>query len=435
MKIAIIGTGYVGLVTGVGFADFGWNVTCVDIDKKKIEELKKGKMPFYEQGLEALIEKNLKEKRLSFTDNICDAIKNSDIIFIAVGTPSKNDSSTDLTQVYDAAKMVANSLNGYKLVVLKSTVPVGTTRKMYKFIQEISHNKNNFDIVFNPEFLREGSAVHDFFHPDRVIVGSEKSSAFEMLKKIYRPLYLIQTPFLFTDLETAEMIKYAANSFLAMKVTFINEIAELCEKVGADVHDVSKALGLDGRIGPKFLHPGPGYGGSCFPKDTESFAVTAREYGTPLTLVEATIRANEEQKIRMVKKIERMLGDELKGKIIGILGLAFKPETDDMRESPTITIIEKLLAKEAVIKVYDPQAIGNAKKVFGEKIEYCDNEYEVAKDSNILVIATEWNQFRALDLGKVKNLMKDKMIADLRNVFDPKAVKDNGFIYEGVGRR
>ena len=435
MKLAIIGTGYVGLVTGVGFADFGWNVTCVDIDKKKIEELKKGKMPFYEQGLEPLVKKNLMENRLSFTYNVSESIKNSDVIFIAVGTPSKSDDSTDLTQVYDATKIIANSINSYKLVVIKSTVPIGTTRKIYKFIQEISRNKSFFDIAFNPEFLREGSAVHDFFHPDRVIVGAEKSNAFEMLKEIYRPLYLIQTPFLFTNIETAELIKYAANSFLAMKVTFINEIADLCEKVGADVHDVSRALGLDGRIGPKFLHPGPGYGGSCFPKDTKSFAFTSRKCGSPLTLVETTIRANEEHKNRMVKKIERMLEGKLKSKIVGILGLAFKPETDDMRESPTITIIEKLLEKGAIIKAYDPRAMENAREIFGEKIEYCDNEYEVAKDSNILVIATEWNQFRALNLEKIKSLMKEPKIADLRNVLDSKMAKDYGFIYEGVGRR
>jgi len=435
MKLAIIGTGYVGLVTGAGLADFGWDVTCVDIDKKKIEELKKGKMPFYESGLEPLVKKNLMENRLSFTYNVSESIKNSDVIFIAVGTPSKEDGSTDLSQVYDAAKIIANSINSYKLVVLKSTVPIGTTRKIYRFITEASNIKNNFDIAFNPEFLREGSAVHDFFHPDRVVVGTEKPSAFEMLKEIYRPLYLVQTPFVFTEIEAAELIKYAANSFLAIKITFINEIANLCENVGADVYDVLKALGLDGRIGPKFLHPGPGYGGSCFPKDTKSFVVTARGYGSPLTLVEATIRANEEHKNRMVKKVERMLGGKLKGKIVGILGLAFKPETDDMRESPTITIIEKLLEKGADIKAYDPQAMENAKKIFGEKIEYCNNEYEVAKDSNILVIATEWNQFRALDLEKVKNLMKEPIIADLRNVLDLKMAKDNGFIYEGVGRR
>jgi len=433
MKIAIIGTGYVGLVTGAGLADFGWNVTCVDLDSNKIERLKEGKLPIYEPGLDSIVEKNLKEKRLSFTNKASEAVKDSDVIFITVGTPSKSDGSTDLTHVFEAAKMVADSLNGNKLVVVKSTVPVGTTRQVYKFIHEKSHNI--FDVAFNPEFLREGSAVHDFFHPDRVIIGAETSRAVEILKAIYRPLYLIQTPFLFTNLETAELIKYAANSFLAMKIAFINEIADLCEKVGADVHDVSRALGLDGRIGPKFLHPGPGYGGSCFPKDTKSFAVTGREYGTPLTLVEATIRANEMHKNRMVRKIERMLEGKLKSKIIGILGLAFKPETDDMRESPTITIIENLLEKGAIIKAYDPRAMENAKGIFGEKIEYCDNEYEVAENSNILVITTEWNQFRALNLEKIKSLMKEPKIADLRNVLDSKMAKDYGFIYEGVGRR
>jgi UDPglucose 6-dehydrogenase len=433
MKIAIVGTGYVGLVTGAGLADFGWNVTCIDKEKGKIERLKNGEPYFYEQGLEALIKKNMEEGRLSFTNDAVEAIKNSDVVFIAVGTPSNEDGSTDLSQVYEAAKTIAKSLKGYKLIVLKSTVPIGTTKNLLEFIK--ASTDNNFDIAFNPEFLREGSAVYDFFHPDRVIIGAETPKAIEILKSIYRPLYLIQTPFLITDIETAELIKYAANSFLAMKITFINEIANLCEKVGADVNGVAKALGLDGRIGPKFLHPGPGYGGSCFPKDTKSIAFSARKYGSPLTLVEATIQANERQRDIMVAKIEKMLGGSLKDKIVGVLGLSFKPETDDIREAPSLKIIENLLKKRALVKAFDPKAMNNTRKMLGDKIEYCNNEYEVATNANILVIVTEWNQFRTLDLDKLRVVMKEPKIADFRNLLDPKLVKEKGFVYEGVGRK
>lgn len=435
MKIAIIGTGYVGLTTGTGLADFGWNVTCVDIDKKRIRNLQQGVIPIYEMGLKELIEKNVREKRLLFTTDIEDTIKSTDVIFVAVGTPSNDNGSADLSQVWAVANEIGSFINGYKIVAIKSTVLIGTTRKVYNIIKDKSAGKHQFDIVFNPEFLREGTAVQDFFHPDRVVIGTESKKAKEIMEDIYRPLYLIQTPFIFTNIETAEMIKYAANSFLAMKITFINEVANLCEKVGADIHDVAKALGMDKRIGPKFLHPGPGYGGSCFPKDTKAFAYIAKQYGSRLSLVEATIKANEKQKLRMVKKIKKLVGGSLGGKIVSILGLAFKQNTDDMRDSPAITIINGLLKEGAIVKAYDPQAMDNSKKIFGDKIGYCYNEYEAAKEADVLAIVTEWNQFRGLDLQRIKKIMRRSVIVDLRNVLDPEEVKEKGFIYEGVGRK
>lgn len=433
MRIAIIGSGYVGLTTGAGLADFGWNVICVDKDREKIGKLINGKIPFYEQGLEALIIKNIQEERLFFTDNLNKAVNNSDVIFIAVGTPPNEDGSTNLSQIYEVTLTIAGLIDDYKLIVVKSTVPVGTTRSLQGFIKKL--NNCNFDIAFNPEFLREGSAVYDFFHPDRVVIGAEESKAIEILESIYRPLYPIQTPFIKTNIETAEIIKYAANSFLAMKVTFINEIANFCERVGADVNDVVKALGLDGRIGPKFLHPGPGYGGSCFPKDTKSIVFSSSQYGCLLTLVEATIKANERQKNFMLNKIERMVGGDLRGKVIGLLGLAFKAETDDVRESPSLKIVEGLLDKGALVKAFDPKAMENTRKVLGNKIEYCNNEYEAAINSDVLVIATEWSQFSALDLDRIRKVVKEAKIMDLRNLLDPKLVKERGFMYEGVGRK
>ena len=432
-NIAVIGTGYVGLVTGVGLADFGNYVTCVDKDKSKIQKLKKGITPIYEPDIEEYLHRNIDSGRLKFTTDISKAIKENEVIFIAVGTPSNDDGNADLSAVSEVVQLISENLNSYKVIVTKSTVPIGTNRWINGQIKQKAKDKM-FDIVSNPEFLREGKAVYDFFHPDRIVIGTESEKAREIMKEIYRPLYLIQTPFVFTNIETAEMIKYAANSFLAMKITFINEVANLCEKVGADVHDVAKALGMDGRISPKFLHPGPGYGGSCFPKDTKAFAYIARQYKSPLSLVETVIKANEQQKLLMVRKIRRLGGGNLNNKTIGVLGLAFKQNTDDMRDSPAITIINELLKEGAIVQVYDPQAMGNAKKIFGNRVEYCKNEYEAAKNSDILVIVTDWNQFRGLDLQRIKKLMRKPVIADLRNLLDPEEVIQDGFEYEGTGR-
>jgi len=433
-KITVIGTGYVGLTIGTGLADFGWDVTCVDINKEKIQNLREGIIPIYERGLKELVGKNGKEKRLLFTDDVQKAIEEAGVIFIAAGTPPNHDGSADLSQIWEVANEIGNFINGYKVIVIKSTVPIGTTRKVYDIIKNKIKGKYEFDVAFNPEFLREGSAVQDFFHPDRVVIGSESNKAKKLLKDIYRPLYLIQTPFIFTNIETAEMIKYAANSFLAMKITFINEVANLCEKVDADVHDVAKALGMDGRISPKFLHPGPGYGGSCFPKDTKAFAYIAKQYDSPLSLIETVILANEKQKLLMVNKIKRLVNGDLKDKTIAILGLAFKQNTDDMRDSPAIAIINKLLEEGTRVKAYDPQAMDNAKKIFGDKIVYCNNEYESAKGADILVIVTDWNQFRGLNLQRIKKAMRKPVIADLRNLLDPEEMKKYGFTYEGIGR-
>ncbi len=434
-KIAVLGTGYVGLTAGVGLASFGSKVLCLDIDKEKIEKLKKGISPIYEADMEELLNKNIDEKRIEFSTDISEGVKWADIIFLAVGTPPKEDGSADLSYIEEAAKEIGKNLNGYKVVVTKSTVPVGTNKKLKKIIMDNDLDNHEFDIVSNPEFLREGSAIHDFFHPDRVVVGTESERPIEAIKKIYRPLYLNETPFVFTDLETAETIKYASNCFLAMKITFINELARFCDASGANVQTIAKALGMDGRISPKFLHPGPGYGGSCFPKDTKALAYTARKFNTPLELIETTVKSNEEQKHYAAKKILKMLGNA-KNKRVGLLGLSFKPETDDMRDSSAIVIIEDLLrAGVEEIKAFDPQAMENAKKIFKDKITYCADEYETAKDVDVLAIVTEWNQFRNLDLQKIKSLMKGNAFCDLRNIYKPDEVKEAGFIYEGVGIR
>jgi len=432
-KISVLGTGYVGLTAGVGLASFGSKVLCLDIDKEKIEKLKKGISPIYEEGMEELLKKNIDDKRIEFSTDIENGIKWADIIFLAVGTPPLEDDSADLSYIEEAAKEIGRNLNGYKVVVTKSTVPVGTNKKLKKIIANNDPNDHEFDIVSNPEFLREGSAIHDFFHPDRVVVGTESERPIEAIKRIYRPLYLNETPFVFTDLETAETIKYASNCFLAMKITFINEMARFCDASGANVQTIAKALGMDGRISPKFLHPGPGYGGSCFPKDTKALAYTARKFNTPLELIETTIKSNEEQKHYAAKKILKMIGNP-KDKKVGLLGLAFKPGTDDMRDSSAIVIIDDLLkAGVKEIRAFDPQAMENAKKIFKDKITYCSNEYEVAQNSDIIVIVTEWNQFRNLNLQKIKSLMKGSAFCDLRNVYKPDEVKEAGFVYEGVG--
>jgi len=432
MNICVIGTGYVGLVTGACLAEFGMSLICVDNDQEKINLLKQGTIPIYEPGLEGLVAKNMKEGRLSFSTNIEEGVKSSLVVFIAVGTPSHEDGSADLQAAEEVAKEIGRSMNGYKVVVIKSTVPVGTARRLRKLIQDHQTQPIPFDIVSNPEFQREGSAIEDFMRPDRVTIGAESEQAIAIMKDIYSALYLIETPFVITGLETAEMIKYAANAFLATKVSFINEIANLCERMGADVHHVARAMGLDGRIGKKFLHPGPGYGGSCFPKDTRALSRMAQEKGYSFKILDSVIRVNEEQKKRMVVKIQEKVGD-LRGKTIGILGLSFKPNTDDIRESSSMVIIGDLLAMGAKVKAFDPAAIDEAKVVLPE-VEYGKDPYDVAKGSDALVLATEWNQFRRLDLQRIKTLLKTPIFIDLRNVYDPDQMKRLGFNYCGVGR-
>lgn len=432
MNICVIGTGYVGLVTGACLAEFGMNLICLDNDIQKIDNLRKGNVSIFEPGLDVLVQKNIREGRLRFSSSIEEGVKSSLVIIIAVGTPSKEDGSADLRFVEEVGREIAQYFNGYKVVVMKSTVPVGTARWLKGVIEKHQSEPVPFDIVSNPEFLREGSAVEDFMKPDRVAIGAESEQAVAILKDIYSAHYLIETPFVITSPETAEMIKYATNAFLATKVTFINEIANLCERVGADVHHVAKAMGLDGRIGRKFLHPGPGYGGSCFPKDTRALSRVAREKGYTLKLLESVIEVNEEQKIRMVEKIKNMVGD-LQGRTIGILGLSFKPNTDDIRESSSIAIVGGLLSMGAKVKAFDPAAM-EASKVILPGVEYMKNSYEVADGADALVLATEWNQFRRLDLARIKGLLKHPIFIDLRNVYEPSHMKRMGFQYCGVGR-
>jgi len=432
MNICVIGTGYVGLVTGACLAEFGMNLICVDNDIQKIDLLRQGKITIYEPGLDNLVAKGTREGRLRFSSSIEEGVKSSLVIFIAVGTPPNEDGSADLRFVEEVGKEIAPWMDGYKVVVMKSTVPVGTAHWLKELIQKHQPQPAPFDIVSNPEFLREGSAIEDFMRPDRVIIGAESEQAVAIMKDIYSALYLIETPFILTSLESAEMIKYATNGFLATKVTFINEIANLCEKVGADVHHVAKAMGLDGRIGKKFLHPGPGYGGSCFPKDTRALSRIAREKGYTFRILDSVIQANEDQKRRMVDKIKEMVGD-LRGKRIGILGLSFKPNTNDVRESSSIAIIRGLLEMEAKVKTFDPAAMEEAKAILPE-VEYGKDAYDVASGADALVLATEWNQFRRLDLLRIKALLKEPIFIDLRNVYDPAHMKRLGFRYCGVGR-
>ena len=432
MDICVIGTGYVGLVTGACLAEFGMNLVCVDNDVQKIDLLKQGKSPIYEPGLDDLLRKNMKEGRLRFSTSIKEGVASNLVIFIAVGTPSRDDGSADLSAVEEVAREVAKYMEGYKVVVVKSTVPVGTSRKLKKLIRDHQIRPVPFDIVSNPEFQREGSAIEDFMRPDRVTIGAESQQAIATMKEIYSALYLIETPFVITSLETAEMIKYAANAFLATKVTFINEIANLCEYAGADVLHVARAMGLDGRIGKKFLHPGPGYGGSCFPKDTRALLRMAEDRGYPFKVLNSVIEVNEEQKKRMVGKIKGIVGD-LRGKTIGILGLAFKPNTDDIRESSAITIIEGLLAEGAKVKAFDPAAMEETRAVL-PNIEFGKDSYDMAKGCDALVLVTEWNQFRRLDLERIKGLLKSPVFIDLRNVYDPEQMRRVGFKYTCVGR-
>lgn len=432
MHIAVIGTGYVGLVTGACFAEFGVDVTGVDIDSEKIARISAGAMPIYEPGLEQLVTKNMLSGRLRFTTDIKQAVEQALVIFLAVGTPPKSDGSADLSFVEAAARSIAAHMNGYKVIVTKSTVPIGTGEYLRKLIREEQKTRLNFGIVSNPEFLREGAAINDFMRPDRVVLGSRDEEAIAIMRDLYRPLYLIEAPFVLTSLEAAELTKYAANAFLATKISFINEIANLCESIGCDVHDVARAIGMDRRIGSKFLHPGPGFGGSCFPKDTQALASVAREFGRNSMIVDAVIEVNRRQRQGMVPKIEKLVGD-LQGKTIAILGLAFKPETNDMREAPAIDIIRGLLKRGAIVRAYDPVAMKEAAEVLPE-VTYSADEYEAVTNSDALVFVTEWNQFRALDMRRIRDLMRSPKIADLRNIYEPADMRELGFEYVGVGR-
>ena len=432
MHIAVIGSGYVGLVTGACFAEFGVDVTCVDVDAAKIGKLNRGESTIYEPGLEQLLKRNLQAARLRFTTNIAEAIEPAAVIFLAVGTPSGPDGSADLTFVDEALCSIAENSAGYKVIATKSTVPVGTGARIIKLMSEHQRPSTSFSVVSNPEFLREGAAINDFMRPDRIVIGSNDAQAIEIMRELYRPLYLIETPFVITSLEGAELIKYAANAFLATKISFINEIANLCERVGCDVHEVARAIGMDRRIGTKFLHPGPGYGGSCFPKDTRALSAIGRQFCSPMRIVDAVVEVNQQQRLAMVPKIQSLVGT-LSGKRIAILGLAFKPETDDIREAPAMDIIRSLIDHGATIAAYDPFANEQARKILPE-IDYAKDEYAAATGADALVFVTEWNQFRALDLERIRYLMKTPKIADLRNIYEPEDMHQLGFEYVGVGR-
>ncbi len=433
MNITIIGCGYVGLVTAAGLAEFGHSVTAVDIDRVKIDLLNNGKIPIYEAGLKEIVKSNLKEKRLVFTNNLKESVEKSQVIFIAVGTPSQKDGSADLSQVKAVAKEIANYIRDYKVIVNKSTVPVGTGKLVQAIIRKNAVSGSNFDVVSNPEFLREGSAIKDFLQPERIVIGTESLKAETVMKEVYQKLNGAHVPIIFTNLETAELIKYASNAFLATKIAYINEIARLCEKVNADVTVVAKGMGLDSRVGPKFLNVGPGYGGSCFPKDTKALVEIARPAGERLSIVEAVVASNEAQKELMFQKIKQVVG-ELKGKTLAVLGLAFKADTDDIRESPAIPIIKNLLKAKAIVKAQDPKAIKEAQKIFGDGIQYYKDVYETVKGADALIIVTEWEIYRDLDLLKVKSLMKTPTLIDLRNIYQPTILQKAGFLYEGVGR-
>ncbi len=432
MQIAVIGTGYVGLVTGACFAEFGVDVVCVDVDADKIEKLNNGVIPIYEPGLDALVEKNAKAGRIRFWTDLAGAVAQAQVVFMAVGTPPKEDGSPDMSFYEKAALDTAKALTGYSVLVTKSTVPVGTGKWLAEFVTKHKNADAEFGVASNPEFLREGAAIEDFMRPDRVVIGSNDDRAIEVMKELYRPLYLIETPIVITSLEAAELIKYAANAFLATKITFINEIANLCDAIGCDVHDVARGMGMDNRIGRKFLHPGPGYGGSCFPKDTRALTTVADQFGVETRIVDAVIEANERQRDAMIPKIEKLIGD-FAGKRIGVLGLSFKPETDDMRESPAIEILHAMVERGASVRAFDPVAMDESKHYING-IEYASNEYDAIKGADVLVIITEWNQFRALDMKKVKELLNAPRIADLRNIYEPEDMRELGFEYIGVGR-
>ena len=433
MRIAMIGTGYVGLVSGACFSEFGVDVVCVDKDADKIDRLQRGEIPIYEPGLDTLVEKNVRAGRLCFTQDLANAVDGADAVFIAVGTPSRRgDGHADLSYVYAAAEEIAAALTGYAVIVTKSTVPVGTGREVFKIIQKC-RPQAAFDICSNPEFLREGSAIGDFMRPDRVVIGTDSERARAVMRELYRPLFLIETPIVFTSLETSELIKYAGNTFLATKITFINEIADLCEKVGADVHDVAKGIGLDGRIGNKFLHPGPGYGGSCFPKDTLALVKTAQDMDAPLRIVETVVDVNDKRKARMADKIIAACNGSVAGLTLAILGVTFKPNTDDMRDSPSLAIIPALQAAGAQIRAYDPEGMDEARALLDD-VGWCDDAYQAMDGADAVALLTEWNQFRALDLKRIKELLKTPRMIDLRNVYNPAEMAAAGFDYSCVGR-
>ena len=433
MHIGIIGTGYVGLVTGACFAEFGVFVTCVDKDEKKVKSLRKGVVPFYEPGLDELVKRNLKNGRLRFSTKIQDAVESSLAIFIAVGTPPRGDGSADMSYVEEVAAEIAREITSYKVIVTKSTVPVGTGERIREIISKKLTERIDFDIVSNPEFLREGAAIEDFMRPNRVVLGASSQQAVAILKDLYRPLYLIETPFVITNIETAELIKYASNSFLAVKISFINELSGLCEKVGADVQMVAKGMGLDHRIGPKFLHTGPGYGGSCFPKDTRALLSIAERSGSDLGVVRSAVTANERQLAFMIDKIRKGMGG-IKGKTLAVLGLSFKPNTNDMREAPSVFIIESLLKEKGSVRAFDPVAMPDAKKDFGRRIHFAKGVYDCVKGADGVVIITEWNEFRNLELARIKKLLKKPNFFDLRNIYEPEKMKKLGFKYFSVGR-
>jgi UDPglucose 6-dehydrogenase len=432
MHISVIGTGYVGLVTGACFAEFGVNVTCMDTDARRIAMLEKGEVPFYEPGITELVAKAIKESRLTFTTDIAKAVDKALAIFIAVGTPPRPDGSADLSFVEEVGRGIARHMTGYKVIVTKSTVPVGTGEKLREVIRANQSGRYRFDIVSNPEFLREGSAIEDFMRPNRVVIGADSEQAVAIMKDLYRPLYLLETPFVVTDIPTAEMIKYASNAFLAVKISFINEVATVCERVGADVQIVARGMGLDNRIGSKFLHAGPGFGGSCFPKDLAALVQTGERVGYPLQIAAAAAKVNYEQHLRMVEKIREAAGG-LKGKTFGILGLSFKPNTNDMREAPSLTILKEMMKEGAVVKAYDPAAMEETTKLLPGLIA-CKDTYDVADGADGLVIMTEWNQFRNLDFDRLKKSMRHPLLLDLRNVYDSERVVGMGFHHVSVGR-
>ena len=433
MNIAMIGAGYVGLVSGACFSEFGHHVVCVDQDQVKVQRLRRNEMPIYEPGLDSLVARNATAGRLTFESDLTKAVANADLVFIAVGTPSRRgDGHADLSFVREAARQIAKALKGHTVIVTKSTVPVGTGREVAEIVKQ-TNPAADFDVVSNPEFLREGSAIDDFMRPNRVVIGAEAERAKEVMRQLYRPLFLIETPILFTGLETAELIKYAANGFLAMKISFINQIADLCEKVGADVHDVARGIGLDGRIGSKFLHPGPGYGGSCFPKDTRALVEIARQAGAPVSLIEATDAFNEARKVQMVDRVRRAVGGSLKGKVVALLGLTFKPNTDDMREAPSLAIGPALVEEGAKVQAHDPEGIAEARKLMPD-LTYCDDPYVAMTGADVLVLMTEWNSYRALDLRRMKSALKQPIVVDLRNIYRPGEMRAAGFQYSSIGR-
>ncbi|GAB4575139.1 MAG: UDP-glucose/GDP-mannose dehydrogenase family protein [Rhodothalassiaceae bacterium] len=434
MRVTVVGTGYVGLVSGACFSEFGHHVTCVDVDEGKIAALRNGRIPIFEPGLEDLVARNVEAGRLDFTTRLADSVAGSDAVFIAVGTPTRRgDGHADLRYVFAAAEQIADLIEDYTVIVTKSTVPVGTASEIVKIFKERAGDKD-WDIASNPEFLREGAAIEDFMHPDRVVVGTTSERARAVMRELYRPLFLNETPIMFTDRETSELIKYAANAFLATKISFINEIADLCERTGALVQDVAKGIGLDNRIGRKFLNAGPGYGGSCFPKDTLALLKTAEQHGVPLRIVSATVEANDRRKKAMADRIVAACNGSVEGKRIAILGLTFKPNTDDMRDAPSLDIVPALLAAGAEVAAYDPEGMEEAKKLL-PSILYCRDAYEAMKGASAVVIVTEWNQFRALDFERMAGLVAERVLVDLRNIYGRGEPEAAGFRYSGIGRR